>query len=62
LREAVADGRDVAELTLPSSMTDDDARSRVQRLVRFVDEVEAEHAARWAKLRHLELVVEAMAP
>ena len=44
LREAVADGRDVVGLTLPSSMTDDDARSRVQQLVRFVHEVEAEHA------------------
>jgi hypothetical protein len=62
LCEAVADGRDVVGLTLRWSMTDEDARARVQRLVCLVDEVEAEHSARWAKLRHLESVVGAMAP
>jgi hypothetical protein len=61
LREAVADGSDVVGLTLRWSMTDEDARARVQRLASFVNEVEAEHSARWAKLRHLESVVGAMA-
>ncbi|MGO9962593.1 MAG: hypothetical protein ACLPUG_04080 [Acidimicrobiales bacterium] len=61
LREAIADGSDVVAMTLRWSMTDEDARARVQRLSALVDEVEAEHSARWAKLRHLESVVGAMA-